>query len=257
MEEKLKILFDFLKVNRSYNKNLQIRYYSSIINPHKNITNKIVSLLYNIANTQSQPRIDYLALFYKKIYENIECLESFDRFLSLIVPNAQKNYNSLFQGMKEQSGWGDKTSALFTKSIFHLHNNEYPSELKIWNDVPSKINKNDDFYLPVDSVIISIFNQFNLEQNWNFTSINKQIKQYYSRNDIEVWDDLWFWGFITQMGTGNKRTFEWNENKYWTLQESDKNQESIIDIRIKSEQFLSLIKNNNTAIKIVRTKFSN
>ncbi|WP_435524452.1 hypothetical protein [Chryseobacterium indoltheticum] len=30
--------------------------------------------------------------------------------------------------------------------------------------------------------------------------------------DIEVWDDLWFWGFINQKGSSD-RSFEWNEGK--------------------------------------------
>ena len=249
MEKRLEKLFVFLRENRKYNKSLQVRYYSSIIIPNDNIDDKVFSLLYHIANTQSQPRIDYLADFYKYIYKNRDHLKSFDNFLGLLLPNVPKNFNGLFQSLKCQPGWGNKTSALFTKSIYHLHNNNYPKKLRICHDVPNKIKENDEFYLPVDAVIISIFKQLDLKTNWNFTSINKLIKQYYNGNDIEVWDDLWFWGFITQNGTGLDRVFAWNENKYWTLKESDKNPQSINKIKTKSNEFLSLLKNDSKKMK--------
>lgn len=56
MDKTLKELFAFLKSNRKYNKELQKRYYNSIIDPQKNTFENLVSLLYHIANTQSQPK---------------------------------------------------------------------------------------------------------------------------------------------------------------------------------------------------------
>ncbi|MEA3495678.1 MAG: hypothetical protein U9R42_06545 [Bacteroidota bacterium] len=251
MEEILEKLFDFLRKNRNYNKRLQERYYKSIILPYDSIPDKIISLLYHIANTQSQPRIDYLANFYKNIYKHRYQLESFDRFLGILLPTTSKNFNGLFQSLRCQPGWGNKTSALFAKSIFHLHNNAYPKQLRIWNDVPNKINENDQFYLPVDTVITSIFKRLDSKTNWNFINTNKLLKHYYHGNDIEIWDDLWFWGFITQNGSGVNRVFAWNENKYWTLKESDKNSEAIIKIKTKAEEFLDLL--NVGTIKMKRT----
>ncbi len=245
MKSKLEKLFVFLKNNRKYNKNLQIRYYNSIIEPQTNTFEKIVSLLYHIANTQSQPKIDNLATFYQKIYFHKELLNSFNGFLSVINENSNtttnSSYKELFDGMKNQKGWGDKTSALFTKTIYHLHNNEYPEKLKIWNDAPINLESNDLFYLPVDTVIIAIFKKLDNNENWTFNRINTTIKKHYSGKDIEIWDDLWFWGFITQVGSGKNREMKWNLNKYWTLRESDKNQESVSEIQRKSEIFLSLL----------------
>ncbi len=244
MKERLEKLFDFLKTNRAYNKNLQKRFYGSIILPYDNVFDKVIFLLYHIANTQRQPKIDYLSEFYKKIFENKDHTESFYSFLELILPGSPKNFNSLFIGMKNQPGWGNKTSALFSKTIFHLHNKKYPKKLRIWNDAPYIIDKYDDFYLPVDTVIISIFKQLDSKTIWDFNSINKRIKKYYRANDIEIWDDLWFWGFITQNGSESKRSFGWNENKYWTLKESNKDPKSIIEIKLKAEEFLSLLMND-------------
>jgi hypothetical protein len=244
MKEKLNKIFIFLKNNRKYNKELQTRYYNSIIEPQKNTFEKLVSLLYHIANTQSQPKIDNLASFYKKIYNNKELLNSFEDFLSVIKPpkTISIDYNGLYNGMKHQNGWGEKTSALFSKTIFHLHNNEYPSELKIWSDTPKRLNENDKFYLPVDAVIIAIFKNIDTENNWTFSKVNNEIKKYYKGKEIEIWDDLWFWGFITQIGTGDNRKMKWNLNKYWTLRESDKSPKMIKEIENKAEIFLNILK---------------
>jgi hypothetical protein len=243
LKEPLKNIFDFLIENRIYNKELQTRYYSGIVKPQNSKAEKIVSLLYHTANTQSQPKIDNLAEFYKKIYQNTDLLNSFSGFMSVINSNGiePNNYSGLYNGMKNQNGWGEKTSALFAKSIFHLHNNEYPNELKIWNDAPTDLEKNDNFYLPVDAVIIAIFKEIK-PKNWNFKNVNKIIAENYSGKDIEVWDDLWFWGFISQIGTGDGRNMGWNLNKYWNLRESDKSKKKITEIKRKAEQFLNILK---------------
>jgi hypothetical protein len=243
LKEQLKNIFDFLIENRIYNKELQTRYYSGIVKPQNSKAEKIVSLLYHTANTQSQPRIDNLAEFYKKIYRNTDLLNSFSGFMSVINSSGSEpnNYSGLYNGMKNQNGWGEKTSALFAKSIFHLHNNEYPNELKIWNDAPTDLEKNDNFYLPVDAVIIAIFKEIK-PKNWNFKNVNKIIEENYSGKDIEVWDDLWFWGFISQIGTGDGRKMGWNLNKYWNLRESDKSQKKIAEIKLKAEQFLKILR---------------
>ena len=247
MKESLKNIFDFLIDNRIYNKELQTRYYSGIVKPQKSKAEKIVSLLYHTANTQSQPKIDNLAEFYKKIYRNTDLLNSFSGFMSVITENGQEtnNYSGLYNGMKNQNGWGEKTSALFAKSIFHLHNNEYPNELKIWNDAPTDLEHNDSFYLPVDAVIIAIFKKIK-PKSWNFKNVNKIIGENYSGKDIEVWDDLWFWGFISQIGTGDGRKMGWNLNKYWTLRESDKSPNMINEIQKKAMEFLTILNEEST-----------
>lgn len=247
MKESLSRIFDFLNENRQYNKELQTRYYSGIINSQNTKAEKVISLLYHIANTQSQPRIDYLAAFYKKIYLKKELLSSFEGFLSVVSLDESegKNYKTLFDKMNSQNGWGYKTSALFVKTIYHLHNNEYPEELKIWNDAPKDLENGDKLYLPVDTVIITIFNKIS-PKKWTFKNINSTIKDSYNGKDIEVWDDLWFWGFISQIGTGDGRKMGWNLNKYWTLRESDKNPKMIEEIKNKADVFLSLIQNSTS-----------
>jgi len=242
LKEKLNNIFDFLINNRIYNKELQIRYYQKIINPQDSISKNVISLLYKIANTQSQPNINYLSSFYQKIYREYDLLNSFNGFMSIIKPNGSKNedYIDLFNGMSEQPGWGKKTSALFVKTVYHLHNKEYPNELKLWRDIKGGLVDNDKLFLPVDSVIIAIFNKIE-PLKWNFNNINQVLSIYYSGEEIEVWDDLWFWGFITQMGSGRKRQIKWNMNKYWVLEESDKSNKTINEINIKANEFLKIL----------------
>lgn len=240
MTDRIEKLFKFISDNRKYNKALQERYYRSIILPYKDEKEKIISLLYHIANTQSQPKIDKLSEFYKSIITEENSLKSFQEFVGKINPNGKNNFESVYIGMLNQKGWGPKTSALISKSIFHLHNGQYSENLKIWNDVPKLIDENDIFYLPVDAVIIAIFKKLDNSIKWDFNKINKTLEAKYKGQQIEVWDDLWFWGFITQNGSGDNRAFEWNENKYWVLKESDKDKIKIEEIKNKCQEFLEI-----------------
>ena len=242
MTDRIEKLFKFISNNREYNKALQERYYRSIILPYKDEKEKIISLLYHIANTQSQPKIDKLSEFYKSIITEENSLKSFKEFVLKINPNGKSNFESVYKGMLNQKGWGPKTSALISKSIFHLHNGHYSEDLKIWNDVPKLIDENDSFYLPVDAVIIAIFTKLDNSIKWDFDKINKTLEKKYKGQQIEVWDDLWFWGFITQNGSGDNRVFEWNENKYWVLKESDKEKIKIEEIKNKCHEFLEIFK---------------
>jgi hypothetical protein len=242
MRNKLITIFNFLKSNRQYNKRLHERFYESTISSHSTTRDRVISLLYHISNTQSQPKIDKLANTYKSLINDNKCLNSFEDFITKINQKRPKsiNFNSLFNGMKQQEGWGNKTSALFVKSIYHLHNNQYPEHLKIWTDVPKTIQENDEFHLPVDSVITEVFYKIDSKKTWNFELINKTLKsENFHGLDIEIWDDLWFWGFITQYGSGKNREFKWNENKYWIIKESDKSPRMINEIKIKAEEFIS------------------
>ena len=240
-------IFQFLKENRQYNKETQTRYYSYMFNPKNSTEDKVISLLYTIANTQSQPKIDALSEFYQRIYKKKEFLNSFKGFMSIIEAKENENpYKGLFKAMKKQKGWGEKTSALLVKTIYHLHNGEYPRELRIWNDVPD-LEGNDELFIPADSVIQTIFNKSIDEiegKKWTFNRINERIKDYYSKIEVEIWDDLWFWGFISQKGSEGNREYEWNENKYWALRETDKNEEKIAEIKSKVEEFLQILKTN-------------
>lgn len=241
MKKKLDTILLFLKNNRQYNKEPQEKYYKSVITPYNSTEERVVSLLYNIANSQSKPNIDKLAEFFQKIHKKLNQLNSFGNFLSYLNKDTNISYYSLFIGLKNQPGWGDKTSALFTKSIYHLHNGQYKQELEIWKDTPREFVSGDIIYLPVDAVIIAIFKKIEPNKTWSFNTINEKLHEYYNSIEMEVWDDLWYWGFITQFGSGNNRQFEWNPNKYWMMRESNKKQNRIDEIHQKAIDFLEII----------------
>lgn len=175
------------------------------------------------------------------MHKDKDCLQSFEEFVRHLNPTAKLDFHSLFNGLCKQRGWGEKTSALFTKTVFHVHSDTYGNELKLWDDAPTMIGTDDTVYLPVDAVILAIFNRIDNSKAWNFHNINQKLSAEYSNTDIVIWDDLWFWGFITQKSTGSGRLFEWNENKYWILRESDKNPHKIDEIRKKAAEFLYIL----------------
>ena len=249
--EKIKI---FLQENKHYNKTLQTRFALNSTGNNKNSFNKLIVLLYDTVNTQSQPKMDLLAPFFKNIYENKDKINSFDSFVQYLNNgkfNQKIPYKSLYEGLKSQKGWGEKTAALFVKNIYNYHYNfqedKKRKELEIWSDVP-KLNEYDTLYLPVDSVIKVIFNTLfpklnrnNKPKDWTFNDINKTF-QNFSNKEIILFDDLWFWGFITQKVEDKKRELKWNPDKYWMIKESCKDEDTIQKIKDKAEQFLKLIK---------------
>ncbi|MDL5511262.1 hypothetical protein QSE00_05520 [Arenibacter sp. M-2] len=239
---KLSSLFNFLNENRDYNKKVQSNSYNLFLAPFDSIEDKLYSVLHHIANTQSQPKIDILAPFFQKVYSNKSQLHSFKTFMNFLtdVESGVHNYESLYYGMLRQKGWGNKTSALFTKTIYHLHNGMYGFQNSIWGDAPKFIDKEEKIFLPVDAVIEAIFHRINPSTKWNFHKINKLLQDNYSSKEMEVWDDLWFWGFINQRGSGLTREFIWNEPKYWALIETTKDEASINKIKDISMRFLKI-----------------
>ncbi len=244
MKNKLNEIYGFLSNNRIHNKELQRKYYNSVVSIHKNITDRVISLLYHVANSQSQPRIDLISKFFQFIYQDVDSLASFKKFVKRISGKEAEGYKDLFYGLKKCSGWGDKTSALFIKAVFHLRNDDYCKNCKLWNDAPQSIDMNDRIFLPVDTVIEEIFKKIGFNKT-TFIKINNEIDKYYKGTEIEVWDDLWFWGFITQRvigyGKEKERMFEWNLDKYWSLEHSNKDPFIIKEIEEKSRHFLNIL----------------
>lgn len=242
---KLNSLFHFLNDNRGYNKKVQSNSYNLFLAPFDSLEDRLYSVLHHVANTQSQPKIDILASFFQKVYSNKSQLHSFKTFINFLTDKDSyvPNYESLYYGMLRQAGWGNKTSALFTKTIYHLHNGKYGFQNSIWEDAPKVINQKEKIFLPVDAVIEATFHRIEPSTKWNFHKINKLLQDNYSSEQMEVWDDLWFWGFINQRGSGLNREFIWNEAKYWALIETSKDETSINTIKETSLGFLKLIDN--------------
>lgn len=187
--------------------------------------------------------MDTAAEFYKKIAGKKSNLTSFKNLLKTLgaIEKTPVNYNSLFELLKAQDSWGAKTAALFVKAVYNTHAG-YSKQLMFWQDAPVTLATNDEIYLPVDAVIYFIFEQLGKPCSHTFGGINKYIKANLPTGDIEVWDDLWFWGFITQKGGGKTRTMEFNEAKYWNLLHSPKAAKLIYKVKALANEFIGLLK---------------
>lgn len=247
MEEKLKELYDFLEKNRQYNKQVQEGFIKSCI-AIKDLSpeQKVLNLLYGVVNTQSQPKIDKIGPFFKKMYQKDSDLTSYKGFLKTLK-NESVSSDSLFELMKSQNGWGSKTAALFVKYIYIIHKDDTFETSRIWTDF--SINEN-ELKLPVDAVITHIFkNSFLQEKKQStFVGINKFILNLPSENsNVIIWDELWFWGFITQQNQKNlksqkmeRKNIKLNVNKFLCIPYMEKDIEKIKPL---AKIFFKLLKN--------------
>ena len=67
MEDKIEKLYNFLKENRQYNKQVQEGFIKSCIAIDGLTTEqKVLNLLYGVVNTQSRPKMNAIGEFFKK-----------------------------------------------------------------------------------------------------------------------------------------------------------------------------------------------
>lgn len=266
MKERLNDIFRWLECddNREYNRKVQTTFFRSVFENKTSYKDKLISLLYFVAETQSQPNIKLLSQTYRRFYNEDKIrYNSFEAFCSSIGCKSP-SYLDLSNQINTFPGFGDKTSALFSRMIFQIHHLEHFEEFKIWDNVPT-LTQSDTLFLPVDAVIVDIFKHIqntNIGRTgkplqWNFVQINKVLHEDFKIFDMEVWDDLWFWGFISQKVIKEKkdkkigpngqlidRELIWNKDKYWTIQETDKSQNTIDELANKKvNDFISLLIN--------------
>lgn len=243
-------LYAFLKKNdhRKFNASVQCGTYRAWLGGLKEPTDRAYTLLFECANSQSRPKLDKLCKFWKTLCDDSKSLSSFKNFaMALDVSEADRNrtpYRAVFAKLKDIDGWGDKTAALFIRHLLAIHTDPRTEELRFWEDV-RMAGDDDRLYLPVDRVISECFTRIGC--CGTFMSINNLLWQHgYRNNHIRIWDDLWFWGFITQRSNskGNTIEFVWNEPKYWALRWTDKSAASIKKAQSCSAEFVALFTPN-------------
>lgn len=184
------------------------------------------------------------------VAKNRKSLSSFKSF-SLFLANtpAKKKKGGLFEALEAQPGWGPKTAALFIRNLALIEQNQVLRS-NFWTDID--VLKSEVINLPVDAVILSIFSEFKSEDldlkksvPNTFKSINTYLKKdlNYSNEDILIWDDLWFWGFITQRSKSKdpKRDHIWNDAKYWSIFNAPHDNVSIRRIERHANEFIKII----------------
>lgn len=151
---KLAPVFEFLKANRKYNQSIQRKFFQECVSQNSSKFENTVNVLYGVAMTQAQPKIDLLGAFFKNLYKRFDSEGiSFESLCQYLSPDSKtRNFNTLYRGLKNQDGWGPKTAALFTRNIYVSHNT-YATDYAFLDDVPQAFDENDKLYLPVDAVI--------------------------------------------------------------------------------------------------------
>lgn len=257
LNTKLHHIFKFLQANREYNFRLHnydfVRTFSSCSSNDE----KAFALLHGVFFTQSQPKLNKAADFFislmnhngadkpltsfSNFYEFLKSSSNHKNISKKVEAQLKTNYNGLFILLSKQNGWGDKTAALFVKHLFQIHSEGGRKQFTFWNDTPERVESGDRLHLPVDAVMNFIFKEISPEIK-GFSKINEAIYKEYKGADTEVWDDLWFWGFITQNSSGDGRKMEFNKGKYWALMGTPKEAREVDAIRKKAEKFIQIIK---------------
>jgi hypothetical protein len=256
---RLNKLFRFLKENTKWNEGFQNFEYNRNLAGCATAKERLHHLLRGTAGTQSQPKMGSLGPFWRSLdafeIKGVNTMAALTQYL--VAQKAPKKpgaspWDQLYQALKEQPGWGRKTSALFVKNVIRIHRG--PANLHFWADAEllARAPIEDDLvYLPVDRVIEELFRSMGMPTP-NFGNINKLLHTHFSPEDMLVWDDLWFWGFFTQMvkaddaETGSTdtylrgRTMEWNDDKYWCQIATPKGKKDIVEIKKLATRFIEL-----------------
>jgi hypothetical protein len=149
----------------------------------------------------------------------------------------------LYNGLRAQNGWGQKTAALFVKNVINIHKSG-ERRLGFFHDARKlvrQITDNERIYLPVDAVIERIFYPGNAKPHNPFRRINDVLHEMTKDDPSQmlIWDDLWFWGFMTQKGAGGGRSMEWNAPKFWAMRSHSK--DDVNEIEKLANQFVKLV----------------
>ncbi len=247
---KLNEIYAFLEENQEHNKKLQNATCEDIFGRNAGSpTDHLRAILFEAVHTQRNPILDKLKNFWIDFDQYSKTLNggdlSLDDFLKTVLnPDFEgSNYlEALYSGLKAVDGWGCKTAAMATKNLFLISQNhclEFPFDEK------EKLkDKQHELNVPVDTVINFIFKELGLVDKGSgdavFREINRQLKMVKGSSPI-IWDDLWFWGFITQRNKkpGPGRDIVWNPGKLYGLKYA-----YLLDaeeIKSKAKEFIELL----------------
>ena len=240
---RIQSLFEFLDRNKAINVRIQRGYIAESLS-QKKVEDRALLLMQRALNTQSQPKLDPIAKFLQAAFES-NALRSFGAFRSWILASAESDSDNIREALQHWEGWGPKTAALFVRNLAII---EMAPRLRecFWTDV--NVLEGQEIDLPVDAVILEVFAHVgpligkNLKSH---KSINKYLRDElgYSAKEMLIWDDLWFWGFITQRSApkskGGDRTVGWNEGKYWSIPYAPRQPADMANVMHLSREFVA------------------
>ncbi|MEW6344826.1 MAG: hypothetical protein AB1704_29610 [Pseudomonadota bacterium] len=233
-------LFAFLRRHHNINAEVQRGFITESLSPPR-VEERALLLMHKALQSQSQPNLDLICKFFTDVTD-AGAHSSFGAFSSFVTDHGRYE---LVDGLRRKDGWGPKTAALFARNLAYIELNP-PLKKKFWRD--TSVLEGDNLRLPVDRVITTVFKALTRRlpepPAATFAGINNYLHDQldYRDHDLLVWDDLWFWGFITQRSTmGRPREHGWNEAKYWALPHAPKDPVARRRIEVTSDRFLDLI----------------
>jgi hypothetical protein len=234
-------LFEFLFRNRAINQSIQRGFVAEALSP-ETVEDRAILLMQHVLNTQSSPKLDHILQFLKAAAQS-NCLARCADFRQWAI--GRYGGASLWEALNSAPGWGPKTAALFVRNLAIVGMSPSLAH-KFWPDID--VMTRGEVQLPVDAVIIAIFERVSAGIGRHLTDYSRinaflSCELGYSSEEMFVWDDLWFWGFITQRSVKLQKTrrFEWNEAKYWSIPHAPKHTEEIAHIHAFASEFLSLV----------------
>jgi hypothetical protein len=213
---------------------------------------KLRSLLHATAATQAIGSLDGLANTWRRLHANRKAFDDvltvvqLAEALRLLEDPSDRNcsrkghiFDAMWAGLANANGFGAKTAALFVKAIIDVHTLPENADLRFLEDF--RVHAADVVRVPVDSVITYVFRCLT-GRKLSPLAINRLIfdSGLHDETQLTLWDDLWFWGFITQHGGGEGRRLGINEAKFWSILASPKDQWPVI--KTAAEDFIALLK---------------
>lgn len=188
-----------------------------------------MSLLQEISLTQQEPNLEKLALFWEaalkledkaplQLLELVTCLREGGVSEGKMVAK-RTPWRRLYGALERSPGWGGKTAALFVRACILIHRDDSPEgkRLHFLSDGARQatyFEEDERIHLPVDAVIKEVFRFAELPvKSLSFSKINTYLREQLkcTPEQLLLWDDLWFWGFLTQKV--NKKTKKHAEGK--------------------------------------------
>ena len=246
---RIQSLFEFLERNKAINLRIQRGYVAESLAPPK-VTDCALLLMQRVLHTQSQPKLDPIAKFLQAAFQSnaLSSCRDFRRWLL-----EETGSESIGDALRHWAGWGPKTAALFVRNLAIIETSPHLRQ-RFWADVD--VLKREELELPVDAVILEIFAHLGplvRKDLKSYKAINNYLRDEleYSAKEMLIWDDLWFWGFVTQRSAskaqGGGRTMGWNEGKYWSIPHAPRRQADIAQIMLLSREFVAHLKPSRQA----------
>jgi hypothetical protein len=232
---------DFISSNKHLKTNVDISFNANVLINKESAKEKIRLLFIDTLNAAGGSNLTRNGKASRYFNSKIETLENsaqlkikdFYECFDKSINNIKDLYNYL-RLSDNIVNFKEKKAALFIYKIHQLQTILEPDQ-KIFADY--NVSQS-DLVIPVDVVITLVLNKLLnltqkpvLEQYKDFDLINDFFKSQLGDKFLLI-EDFWFWGYFTTKGSGGARTFEFNDDKFYTanfIKPTDQNRKYFMD----------------------------